>query len=145
MRINVTTPRKSSGYQQQLQAVVLGGGYGSNGASSQNFKADVDSNNTIFSFTVMFFRSNTEEALQGLNGTTIRKNTVHRRSPMNKQLKSDNDHQWNGGGTYYRGQTYDGSYGYSAPVSQDPNMYAAAAATAYGAYLIYGNSQQQVN
>ncbi|KAF6160708.1 hypothetical protein GIB67_019648 [Kingdonia uniflora] len=149
MRINVATPRKPSGYQQQSQAVVLGGGYGSNAASSQNFQTDEDSNNTTFKFpfSVMFFRSNAEEALQGLNGTTIGKNTVRLswgRSPVNKQPRSDNGNQWNGGGAYYGGQAYDGSYGYAAPVSQDPNMYAAAA-SAYGAYPTYGNNQQQVS
>ncbi|KAJ6685919.1 POLYADENYLATE-BINDING PROTEIN RBP47C-RELATED [Salix purpurea] len=39
MRIGAATPRKSSGYQQQ-------GGYASNGASSQGFQSDGDSNNT---------------------------------------------------------------------------------------------------
>ncbi|KAF6156382.1 hypothetical protein GIB67_031503 [Kingdonia uniflora] len=71
-------------------------------------------------------KSNAEEALQGINGTTIGKNTVRfswGRSPVNKQPRSDNGNQWNGGGAYYRGQAYDGSYGYAAPVSQDPNMY----------------------
>ncbi|KAF6136658.1 hypothetical protein GIB67_016114 [Kingdonia uniflora] len=71
-------------------------------------------------------KSNAEEALQGMNGTTIGKNTVRLswgRSPANKQPRSDNGNQWNGGGAYYGRQAYDGSYGYAAPVSQDPNMY----------------------
>ncbi|KAF6161289.1 hypothetical protein GIB67_009176 [Kingdonia uniflora] len=167
MHINVATPRKPSEYQQQSQAVVLGGEYGSNGASSQNFLTDEDSNNTtIFvggldasiidedlrrqfsQFSKIFdTKSNAEEALQGSNGTTIGKNTVRLswgRSPVNKQPRPNNGNQWNGRGAYYGGQTYDGSYGYATPVSQDPNMYAAAA-TAYGAYPTYGNNQQQVS
>ncbi|XP_042501037.1 polyadenylate-binding protein RBP47-like isoform X2 [Macadamia integrifolia] len=87
-------------------------------------------------------RSNAEEALNKLNGTVIGKQTVRLswgRSPANKQLRTDPGNQWNG--AYYSGQMYDG-YGYAVP-PQDPTMYAAAAAaTAYGAYPVYGNQQQ---
>ncbi|KAF6170665.1 hypothetical protein GIB67_015617 [Kingdonia uniflora] len=71
--------------------------------------------------------SNAKEALQGLNGTTIGKNTVSLfwgRSSVNKQA-------------------YDGSYVYATPVSQDPNMYAVAT-TVYGTYPTYGNNRHQV-
>ncbi|KAF8405071.1 hypothetical protein HHK36_009968 [Tetracentron sinense] len=87
-------------------------------------------------------RNNAEEALQRLNGTIIGKQTVRLswgRNPANKQLRADPGNQWNG--AYYGGgQVYDG-YGYGAPPTQDPSMYAAAAA--YGAYPAYGNHQQQ--
>ncbi|XVE66873.1 hypothetical protein DITRI_Ditri08aG0114900 [Diplodiscus trichospermus] len=51
MRIGVATPKKASGYQQQYssQALVLAGGYASNGAVAQGSQSDNDSNNaTIF-------------------------------------------------------------------------------------------------
>ncbi|XP_043709286.1 polyadenylate-binding protein RBP47-like isoform X2 [Telopea speciosissima] len=86
-------------------------------------------------------RSNAEEALNRLNGTVIGKQTVRLswgRNPANKQWRTDPGNQWNG--AYYGGQMYDG-YGYAVP-PQDPTMYAAAAAAAYGAYPVYGNQQQ---
>ncbi|ESR36294.1 hypothetical protein CICLE_v10028454mg [Citrus x clementina] len=51
MRIDVATPKKASGYQQQYssQALVLAGGPGSNGARVQGSQSDGESNNaTIF-------------------------------------------------------------------------------------------------
>ncbi|XP_058089051.1 polyadenylate-binding protein RBP47-like isoform X2 [Magnolia sinica] len=89
-------------------------------------------------------RNHAEEALQRLNGTVIGNQTVRLswgRNPANKQPRVDPGNQWNG--AYYAGQVYDG-YGYGA-APQDPNMYAAAAAAAYGAYPMYGNHQQQVS
>ncbi|KAK2997421.1 hypothetical protein RJ639_044592 [Escallonia herrerae] len=103
-------------------------------------------------------RSNAEEALQKLNGTTIGKQTVRLswgRNSANKQaitlflpsffyplfgiarLRADFGNQWTG--AYYGGQMYDG-YGYAMPQPHDPSMYAAAA---YGAYPMYGTHQQQ--
>ncbi|KHG27259.1 Polyadenylate-binding RBP47 [Gossypium arboreum] len=125
MRIGAATPRKSSGYQQQYSSQ---GGYASNGASTQS---DGDS-------------SNTTEALQKLNETNIGKQTVRLswgRNPANKQFRPDYSNQW--GGAYYGGQVYDG-YGYALPPPNGLGMYAAAA-TAYGAYPIYGSHQQQVS
>lgn len=52
----------------------------------------------------------------------------------------DHGNQWNG--PYYGGQFYDG-YGYAAPPTPDPTMYAAA--SPYGAYPMYGSHQQQVS
>ncbi|XP_031266631.1 polyadenylate-binding protein RBP47-like [Pistacia vera] len=51
MRIDVATPKKASGYQQQYssQALVLAGGHASNGARVQGPQSDGESNNaTIF-------------------------------------------------------------------------------------------------
>ncbi|KAL8154006.1 hypothetical protein V2J09_011766 [Rumex salicifolius] len=82
-------------------------------------------------------RSDAEEALDKLNGTTIGKQTVRLswgRNPSNKQMRNDYGNQWNGGG-YYGAPVYD--Y-YGMPHPQDPSMYAAA----YGAYPVYGNQQQ---
>ncbi|CAN0846666.1 Polyadenylate-binding protein RBP47 [Linum grandiflorum] len=77
-------------------------------------------------------RKSAEEALDGLNGSVIGKQTVRLswgRSPANKQWRGDNGNQWNGGG-YNGGQGYGGGYGYnSASSNQDGGMYAAAAAT----------------
>ncbi|XP_078156851.1 polyadenylate-binding protein RBP47-like [Carex rostrata] len=85
-------------------------------------------------------RKSAEDALQGLNGTAIGKQTVRLswgRNPANKQGRGgDTGNQWNG--MYYTGQYYNG-YAYGAPFP-DPSMYAAA----YGSYPFYGN-QQQVN
>lgn len=88
-------------------------------------------------------RSKAEEALQKLNGTVIGKQTVRLswgRNPANKQSRMDHGNQWNG--PYYGGQFYDG-YGYAAPPTPDPTMYAAA--SPYGAYPMYGSHQQQVS
>ncbi|XP_022986538.1 polyadenylate-binding protein RBP47-like [Cucurbita maxima] len=75
-------------------------------------------------------RKNAEDAIQGLNGTVIGKQTVRLswgRSTGNKQWRGDSNNQWNGG--RYGGQGY-GGYGgyYSIPQHQDANMHAAAAA-----------------
>jgi RNA recognition motif-containing protein len=85
-------------------------------------------------------RKNAEDALQGLNGSTIGKQTVRLswgRNPANKQLRSDNGSQWNNG-MYYAASPFYSGYGYPAPFPADPGMYAAA----YGAYPFYGNQQQ---
>lgn len=55
------------------------------------------------------------------------------------QQRADPGNQWNS--VYYGGQVYNG-YGY-AVAPQDPTMYTAA--SAYGAYPIYGSHQQQVS
>lgn len=84
-------------------------------------------------------RKNAEDALQGLNGSTIGKQTVRLswgRNPANKQLRSDNGNQWNNG-MYYAASPFYNGYGYPAPFP-DTGMYAAA----YGAYPFYGNQQQ---
>ncbi len=76
-------------------------------------------------------RKNAEDAIQGLNGTVIGKQTVRLswgRSTGNKQWRGDSNNQWNGG--RYGGQGY-GGYGggyYSVPQHQDTNMHATAAA-----------------
>ncbi|KAE8651855.1 polyadenylate-binding protein RBP47 [Cucumis sativus] len=77
-------------------------------------------------------RKNAEDAIQGLNGTVIGKQTVRLswgRSTGNKQWRGDSNNQWNGG--RYGGQSY-GGYGgyYSVPQHQDPNMHPTAAAAA---------------
>ncbi|RLM78833.1 polyadenylate-binding protein RBP47-like [Panicum miliaceum] len=81
-------------------------------------------------------RADAEEALQGLNGSTIGKQAVRLfwgRSPASKQSRGDSGHRRNG--MYYGTPFYSG-YGYASPVPH-PNMYAAA----YGAYPYYGNQQ----
>ncbi|KAL5720875.1 tRNA selenocysteine 1-associated protein 1 [Ranunculus cassubicifolius] len=171
MRIGVATPGKATGYQQQQyssQARVLVGG-ALNGGSGQS---DEDSaNTTIFvggldpsmtdedlrqpfsqygdvvsvkipvgkgcGFVQVSTRNGAEEALANLNGSVIGKQTVRLswgRNPANKQGRGDSGGQ----------QAYEG-YGYGAPTPQDPNAYAAAGAAPYGAYPVYGNSQQQVS
>lgn len=74
-------------------------------------------------------RKNAEDAIQGLNGTVIGKQTVRLswgRSTGNKQWRGDSNNQWNGG--RYGGQSY-GGYGgyYSVPQHQDANMHPTAA------------------
>uniref|UniRef100_A0A2P2LNC1 RNA-binding protein 47 n=1 Tax=Rhizophora mucronata TaxID=61149 RepID=A0A2P2LNC1_RHIMU len=74
-------------------------------------------------------RKNAEDALQGLNGTVIGKQTVRLswgRTPANKQWRGDHSNQWNG--AYFGGQGYNG-YGYAMPPNQDPSMYVTAAAS----------------
>ncbi|KAL6899728.1 hypothetical protein ACP4OV_006386 [Aristida adscensionis] len=81
-------------------------------------------------------RADAEEALQGLNGSTIGKQAVRLswgRSPASKQSRGDSGHRRNG---MYYGTPFYGGYGYASPVPH-PNMYAAA----YGAYPYYGNQQ----
>ncbi|MBA0867923.1 hypothetical protein Goshw_006071 [Gossypium schwendimanii] len=132
MRIGAATPRKSSGYQQQY--------------SSQGMK--VAMHQMVLQPNLMEIlqiqQNNAEEALQKLNETNIGKQTVRLswgRNPANKQFRADYSNQW--GGAYYGGQVYDG-YGYALPPPNGLGMYAAAA-TAYGAYPIYGSHQQQVS
>ncbi|CAD6250618.1 unnamed protein product [Miscanthus lutarioriparius] len=85
-------------------------------------------------------RADAEEALQGLNGSTIGKQAVRLswgRSPSSKQSRGDSGHRRNGNGNgMYYGTPFYGGYGYASPVPH-PNMYAAA----YGAYPYYGNQQ----
>ncbi|OEL33014.1 Polyadenylate-binding protein RBP47 [Dichanthelium oligosanthes] len=86
-------------------------------------------------------RKNAEDALQGLNGSTIGKQTVRLswgRNPANKQFRGDNGNQWNNG-MYYTASPFYNGYGYPAAQFPDPGMYAAPA---YGAYPFYGNQQQ---
>nr|CAB3450123.1 unnamed protein product [Digitaria exilis] len=83
-------------------------------------------------------RADAEEALQGLNGSTIGKQAVRLswgRSPASKQSRGVSGHRRNSNGMYY-GTPFYGGYGYASPVPH-PNMYAAA----YGAYPYYGNQQ----
>ncbi|XP_062199631.1 polyadenylate-binding protein RBP47-like [Phragmites australis] len=87
-------------------------------------------------------RKNAEDALQGLNGSIIGKQTVRLswgRNPANKQFRGDNGNQRNNG-MYYAASPFYTGYGYPAAPFPDPGMYAAA--TAYGAYPFYGNRQQ---
>jgi len=85
-------------------------------------------------------RVDAEEALHGLNGSTIGKQAVRLswgRSPASKQSRGDSGHRRNGNcnGMYY-GTPFYGGYGYASPIPH-PNMYAAA----YEAYPYYGNQQ----
>ncbi|KAI4295629.1 hypothetical protein L6164_035653 [Bauhinia variegata] len=78
-------------------------------------------------------RKNAEEAIQGLNGTVIGKQTVRLswgRTPGNKHWRADSNNQWNG--NHYGAQGY-GSHGYAVRQNHDVNMHAAAAATVQGA------------
>lgn len=77
-------------------------------------------------FVQLANRSNAEDAMQGLNGAVIGKQTVRLswgRSPGNRQLRTDSKNQVNG--AYYGRQGY-GGYGYAVPQNQDPSMYAAS-------------------
>ncbi|GJN21379.1 hypothetical protein PR202_gb08849 [Eleusine coracana subsp. coracana] len=85
-------------------------------------------------------RADAEEALQGLNGSTIGKQAVRLswgRSPASKQSRGDNGHRRN---NMYYGTPFYGGYGYASPVPH-PNMYAPA----YGAYPSYYGNQQLVS
>ncbi|KAL9992664.1 putative RNA recognition motif domain, nucleotide-binding alpha-beta plait domain superfamily [Helianthus debilis subsp. tardiflorus] len=80
-------------------------------------------------------RSCAEEALRTLQGTQFGGQTVRLswgRSPSNKQVEQS---QYNGG--YYGYETY----GYAAPVAQDPSMYYGGYAAGYGGYT---QPQQQL-
>ncbi|KAE8709866.1 Polyadenylate-binding protein RBP47 [Hibiscus syriacus] len=173
MRIGAATPKKSSGYQQQQYssqggyasngASTQSDGESSNttifvggldpSASEEDLRQPFSQYGEIVSvkiplgigcgFVQFASRNNAEEALQELNGMVIGKQTVRLswgRNPANKQFKGDYCNQW--GGAYYGGQVYDG-YVYGLPPYHGPGMYTAAA-TAYGAYPIYGSHQQQV-
>ncbi|KAK9946564.1 hypothetical protein M0R45_012023 [Rubus argutus] len=172
MRIGAATPRKSSGYQQQV-------GYALNGTPTQGFQSDGDATNTtIFvggldpnvtdedlrqpfsqygeivsvkipvgkgcGFVQFANRNNAEEALPKLNGSVIGKQTVRLSWGRNPANKQFRMDFGNqwAGAAYYGGPVYDG-YGYALPPQHDPSMYAAAAA--YGAYPVYGTHQQQVS
>ncbi|KAJ6816033.1 polyadenylate-binding protein RBP47-like [Iris pallida] len=162
MRIGAATPKKSSGgfgssgaFAQGLQSdgestntTVFVGGLDPN-VSEDELKQAFAQYGEIASvkiplgkqcgFVQFVNRSNAEDALLGLNGKAIGKQTVRLswgRSPANKQLRGDQVNQWNSG-AYYGGQVY-GGYGYTAVPLQSPNMYAAAA---YGAYPLYGSQQ----
>nr|GMD93678.1 polyadenylate-binding protein RBP47-like [Ipomoea batatas] len=90
-------------------------------------------------------RNDAEEALQKLKGLVIGKQTVRLswgRNPANKETRGEFMNQWTG--PYYGGHFYNG-YGYAFPSPHDPSMYAAAAATPYGAYPMYGSHRQQVS
>ncbi|XP_031118904.1 polyadenylate-binding protein RBP47-like [Ipomoea triloba] len=90
-------------------------------------------------------RNDAEEALQKLKGLVIGKQTVRLswgRNPANKETRGEFMSQWTG--PYYGGHFYNG-YGYAFPSPHDPSMYAAAAATPYGAYPMYGSHRQQVS
>ncbi|KAF5804126.1 putative RNA recognition motif domain, nucleotide-binding alpha-beta plait domain superfamily [Helianthus annuus] len=82
-------------------------------------------------------RSCAEEALRTLQGTQFGGQTVRLswgRSPSNKQPQVEQS-QYNGG--YYGYETY----GYAAPVAQDPSMYYGGYAAGYGGYT---QPQQQL-
>ncbi|XP_072991353.1 polyadenylate-binding protein RBP47-like [Typha latifolia] len=159
MRIGPATPRKSSGTSgsngasmqsdgDSTNTTVFVGGLDPN-VSEDDLRQAFSQYGDIASvkipvgkqcgFVQFVQRNNAEEALQGLNGTLIGKQTVRLswgRNPANKQFRADGGNQWNG---MYYGAPYYNGYGYTAAFP-DPSMYA----TPYGAYSFYGN-QQQVN
>ncbi|EMS62393.1 Uncharacterized RNA-binding protein C23E6.01c [Triticum urartu] len=160
MRIGPATPRKSSGTSGSTgssarsdgdltNTTVFVGGLDPN-VSEDDLKQTFSQYGEISSvkipvgkqcgFVQFLQRKNAEDALQGLNGSTIGKQTVRLswgRNPANKQLRSDNGNQWNNG-MYYAPSPFYNGYGYPAAPFPDPGMYAAA----YGAYPVYGNQQQ---
>ncbi|XBH92603.1 hypothetical protein VPH35_083693 [Triticum aestivum] len=160
MRIGPATPRKSSGTsgstgssarsdRDLTNTTVFVGGLDPN-VSEDDLKQTFSQYGEISSvkipvgkqcgFVQFLQRKNAEDALQGLNGSTIGKQTVRLswgRNPANKQLRSDNGNQWNNG-MYYAPSPFYNGYGYPAAPFPDPGMYAAA----YGAYPVYGNQQQ---
>uniref|UniRef100_A0ACD5XM67 Uncharacterized protein n=1 Tax=Avena sativa TaxID=4498 RepID=A0ACD5XM67_AVESA len=161
MRIGPATPRKSSGTSGSTgssarsdgdltNTTVFVGGLDPN-VSEDDLRQTFSQYGEISSvkipvgkqcgFVQFLQRKNAEDALQGLNGSTIGKQTVRLswgRNPANKQLRSDNGNQWNNG-MYYAASPFYNGYGYPAAPFPDPGMYAAAA---YGAYPFYGNQQQ---
>ncbi|XP_006660711.2 polyadenylate-binding protein RBP47-like [Oryza brachyantha] len=161
MRIGPATPRKTSGTSgptgssarsdgDLTNTTVFVGGLDPN-VSEDDLRQTFSQYGEISSvkipvgkqcgFVQFIQRKNAEDALQGLNGSTIGKQTVRLswgRNPANKQLRSDNGSQWNNG-MYYAASPFYSGYGYPAPFPADPGMYAAAA---YGAYPFYGNQQQ---
>uniref|UniRef100_A0A0E0E517 RRM domain-containing protein n=1 Tax=Oryza meridionalis TaxID=40149 RepID=A0A0E0E517_9ORYZ len=160
MRIGPATPRKTSGTSgptgsaarsdgDLTNTTVFVGGLDPN-VSEDDLRQTFSQYGEISSvkipvgkqcgFVQFVQRKNAEDALQGLNGSTIGKQTVRLswgRNPANKQLRSDNGSQWNNG-MYYAASPFYSGYGYPAPFPADPGMYAAA----YGAYPFYGNQQQ---
>ncbi|XP_074582255.1 polyadenylate-binding protein RBP47-like [Curcuma longa] len=160
MRIGLATPRKSSGGFRSIGSPSAGSQSDVDSDNTTVFVGGLDPDisedvlketflqyGEIVSvkipagkqcgFVLFVRRSDAEEAIQQLDGTTIGKQTVRLswgRIPANKQSRAERGKWWNG--AYYRGQMYDG---YSlAP--HYPGMYAVP----YGAYAFYG-SQQQVN
>ncbi|KAG8057031.1 hypothetical protein GUJ93_ZPchr0002g26670 [Zizania palustris] len=162
MRIGPATPRKTSGTSGSTgssarsdgdltNTTVFVGGLDPN-VSEDDLRQTFSQYGEISSvkipvgkqcgFVQFVQRKNAEDALQGLNGSTIGKQIVRLswgRNPANKQLRSENGNQWNNG-MYYAASPFYSGYGYPAPFPADPGMYAAA----YGAYPFYG-SQQQVS
>ncbi|KAM0950873.1 putative RNA recognition motif domain, nucleotide-binding alpha-beta plait domain superfamily [Dioscorea sansibarensis] len=160
MRIGAATPRKSSGGFSSNAAPTQGSQSEGDTTNTTVFVGGLDPDvseddlKQAFSqygeissvkipvgkqcgFVQFVHRNNAEEALQGLHGKVLGKQTVRLswgRSPANKQFRADYSNQWNG--MYYGGHLYNG-YGYAIP-PQDPSMYAAA----YGGYSFYGNQQQ---
>ncbi|XP_062193927.1 polyadenylate-binding protein RBP47-like [Phragmites australis] len=161
MRIGPATPRKSSGTSGSngssarsdgdlTNTTVFVGGLDPN-VSEEDLRQTFSQYGEISSvkipvgkqcgFVQFAQRKNAEDALQGLNGSTIGKQTVRLswgRNPANKQFRGDNGSQWNNG-MYYAASPFYNGYGYPAAPFPDPGMYAAAA---YGAYPFYGNQQQ---
>uniref|UniRef100_K3ZUL5 RRM domain-containing protein n=1 Tax=Setaria italica TaxID=4555 RepID=K3ZUL5_SETIT len=164
MRIGPATPRKSSGTTGSngssarsdggdlTNTTVFVGGLDPN-VSEEDLRQTFSQYGEISSvkipvgkqcgFVQFAQRKNAEDALQGLNGSTIGKQTVRLswgRNPANKQFRGDNGNQWNNG-MYYAASPFYNGYGYPAAPFPDPGMYAAPA---YGAYPFYG-SQPQVS
>ncbi|RLM86567.1 polyadenylate-binding protein RBP47-like [Panicum miliaceum] len=162
MRIGPATPRKSSGTSGSngssarsdggdlTNTTVFVGGLDPN-VSEEDLRQTFSQYGEISSvkipvgkqcgFVQFAQRKNAEDALQGLNGSTIGKQTVRLswgRNPANKQFRGDNGNQWNNG-MYYAASPFYNGYGYPAAPFPDPGMYAAPA---YGAYPFYGNQQQ---
>ncbi|XP_078444201.1 polyadenylate-binding protein RBP47-like [Wolffia australiana] len=160
MRIGAATPRKSSGFSSNgsqasnaesdlSNTTVFVGGLDPT-ASEEDLRQAFSQYGDISSikipvgkqcgFVQFVYRNNAEEAMQGLNGTVIGKQTVRLswgRNGANKQSRGDSGGQWSNA-AYYGGQLFDG-YGYAVP-PQSPGIYAAPAA--YGAYPVFGNQQQ---
>uniref|UniRef100_A0A804QA39 RRM domain-containing protein n=1 Tax=Zea mays TaxID=4577 RepID=A0A804QA39_MAIZE len=156
MRIGPATPRKSSAARSDggdlTNTTVFVGGLDPN-VSEEDLRQTFSQYGEISSvkipigkqcgFVQFAQRKNAEDALQGLNGSTIGKQNVRLswgRNPANKQFRGDNGNQWNNGGMYYAAPPFYNGYGYPAAAPfPDPGMYAAPA---YGAYPFYGNQQQ---
>ncbi|ONM55527.1 Polyadenylate-binding protein RBP47B [Zea mays] len=155
MRIGPATPRKSSGTSGSngsaarsdggdlTNTTVFVGGLDPN-VSEEDLRQTFSQYGEISSVKIPIGKQkNAEDALQGLNGSTIGKQNVRLswgRNPANKQFRGDNGNQWNNGGMYYAAPPFYNGYGYPAAAPfPDPGMYAAPA---YGAYPFYGNQQQ---
>ncbi|KAL6656156.1 hypothetical protein ACP70R_006982 [Stipagrostis hirtigluma subsp. patula] len=162
MRIGPATPRKSSGTSGSTgssarsdggdltNTTVFVGGLDPN-VSEEDLRQTFSQYGEISSvkipvgkqcgFVQFAQRKNAEDALQGLNGSTIGKQTVRLswgRNPANKQFRGDNGNQQWSNGMYYAPSPFYNGYSYSAPFPDPGGVYAAA----YGAYPFYGNQQQ---